>query len=98
MNMSDYFESDYLPHLKLLVQQFNDSRDKNYFQYIVFRSYKDPSAEAYRDSRKVNGHLKFFMDELNSFNQQVDDQLRLRVGVKKTPQLINLINLIKDIY
>ena len=94
MNMSDYFESD----LKLLVQQFNDSRDKDYFQDIVFRSYKDPSAEAYRDSRKVNGPLKFFMDELNSFNQQVDDQLRLRVGVKETPQLINLINLIKDIY
>ena len=98
MNKSDYYETDYLPHLKLLVQQFNDSRDKDYFQAIVFRSYKDPSAEAYRDSRKVNGPLKFFMDELNSFNQQVDDQFRLRVGVKETPQLINLINLLKDIY
>ena len=27
MNQSDYFEADYLPRLKLLVQQFNDSRD-----------------------------------------------------------------------
>ena len=29
------------------------------------------------------------MDELNSFNQQVDDQFQLRVGMKETPQLIN---------
>ena len=98
MNMSDYFESDYLPHLKLLVQQFNDRRDDAYFQDIVLRSYKDPSAEAYRESRKTNGPLKFFIDEVQSFNQQIDDQFRLRVGVKETPELINLINFLKDIY
>ena len=98
MNMSDYFEADYLPHLKLLVQQFNDSQDRSYYQDMVFRSYKDPSAEAYRESRKLNGPLVFFMDELSSFNQQVDNDFRLRVGVKETPQLINVIELVRDIY
>ena len=98
MNMSDYFEADYLPHLKLLVQQFNDSRDRSYYQDMVFRSYKDPSAEAYRESRKLNGPLVFFMDELSSFNQQVDNDFRLRVGVKETPQLINVTELVRDIY
>ena len=69
-----------------------------YFQDIVLRSYKDPSAEAYRESRKANGPLKFFIDELQSFNQQVDDQFRLRVGVQETSKIINLIEFVKDIY
>ena len=98
MNMSDYFEADYLPHLKLLVQQFNDSRDSSYFQPMVFRSYKDPSPEAFRENRKLTAPLVFFMDELISFNQQVDDNLRLRVGVNENPKLINLIELVKDTY
>ena len=88
MNKSDYFEADYLPHLKLLVQQFNDTRDAAYYQYMIFRSYKDPSAEAYRESRKANGPLVFFMDELVSFNQRVDNDMRLKIGVKETPYLI----------
>ena len=98
MNMSDYFEADYLPHLKLLVQQFNDSRDQTHFQPMIFRSYKDPSAEAYRENRKTNEPLVFFIDELTSFNQQVDNDLRLRIGVKETPNLVNIIELVKDIY
>ena len=98
MNMSDYFEADYLPHLKLLVQQFNDSRDNTYFQDIIFRSYKDPSAEAYRETRKLTAPLVFFMDEVTSLNQQVDNDLRLRIGVKETPNLINMIELVHDIY
>ena len=98
MNMSDYFEADYLPHLKLLVQQFNDSRDMSHFQPMLFRSYKDPSPEAFRENRKMTAPLVFFMDELNSFNLQVDDNLRLRVGVDTNPNLINLIELVKDTY
>ena len=98
MNMSDYFEADYLPHLKLLVQQFNNSRDMAHFQPMLFRSYKDPSPEAFRENRKMTAPLVFFMDELNSFNLQVDDNMRLRVGVDMNPNLINLIELVKDTY
>ena len=38
------------------------------------------------------------MGELISFDQQVDDQLRLSVVVQESPQLINLISYVKDIY